>query len=235
MAKIFDRNLFIMLFSIMVGVIIVTYFMADIVNQTKIDQLTAQHTVEIETIEEMNINFTNNFLESSVLLDSAREFRAFGNYHFDLGSLFYTSALSENNISKINEYKNMSIDNCTEAMPKYLNSYLNFESASNFFNNTKKHTTYGHYLDLLNLYIKLTDSGAKLTMLRYNASIYLKYLSENITIQNGSAFVTNETGLMDLLNMTLMMYGAEAGNYEDIEQDIDEYDIKGFDPKREPS
>jgi len=235
LTKIFDRNLFIMLFSIMVGVIIVTYFMADIVNQTKIDQLTAQHTVEIETIEEMNINFTNNFLESSVLLDSAREFRAFGNYHFDLASLFYTSALSENNISKINGYKNMSIDNCTAAMPKYLNSYLNFESASNFFNNTKKHTTHRNYLDLLNLYIKLTDSGAKLTMLRYNASIYLKYLSENITIQNGSAFVTNETVIMDLLNMTLMMYGVEAGNYEDIEQDIDEYDIKGFDPKREPS
>jgi hypothetical protein len=234
-ARIFDRNLFIMLFSIMIGVVVITYFLADIVNQTKIDQLTAKHTIEIENIEEMNINFTNNFLESSVLLDSAREFRAFGNYHFDLASLFYTSALSENNISKIYEYKNISIDNSTNAMPKYMNSYLNFKSASNFFNNTKKHTTYGNYINLLDLYVKLTNSGAKLTMLRYNASRYLKYLAENITIQNGTAFVTNETGLMDLLNMTLMMYGAEAGNYDDIEEDIDEYDIKGFDPNREPT
>jgi hypothetical protein len=31
------------------------------------------------------------------------------------------------------------------------------------------------------------------------------------------------------------MYGAEAGNYDDIEEDIDEYDIKGFDPNREPT
>ncbi|MBN2603524.1 MAG: hypothetical protein JXA91_05290 [Candidatus Thermoplasmatota archaeon] len=235
MARIFDRNLFIMLFSVMIGVVVITYFLADIVNQTKIDQLTARHTVEIENIEEMNINFTNNFLESSVLLDSAREFRAFGNYHFDLASLFYTSALSEKNISKIYDYKNRSIDNSSNAMPKYLNSYLNFKSASDFFNNTKKHTTYDNYLELLDLYVKLTNSGAILTMLRYNASMYLKYLAENITIQNGAAFVTNETGLMDLLNMTLMMYGVEAGNYDDIEQDIAEYDIKGFSPNREPT
>ena len=94
MARLLDRNMFIMLLAIMIGFITVTYFIADIVNQSKMDDLTTAHNTEIVSIEKMNINFTNSFLESSVLLDTAREYRAFGNYHFDLASLFFTSALS---------------------------------------------------------------------------------------------------------------------------------------------
>ena len=233
MARLFDRNMFIMLLAMMIGFITITYFVADVVNQSKIDNLTTAYITEMESIEKMNINFTNNFLESSVLLDTAREYRAFGNYHFDLASLFFTSALSERNTSIMESYKNITIDNCTKAMPKYNISSLNFKTASSFFDNTKKYTEYGGYLKLLDLYINLTESGARLTMLRYNASKYLKYLAENITVINGSAALGNVSGLMDLFNETMGMYGSELDIYEGYKEEIDEYDIEGFDPNRE--
>ena len=233
MARLLDRNMFIMLLAIMIGFITITYFIADIVNQSKIDNLTTSHITEMESIEEMNINFTNGFLESSVLLDTAREYRAFGNYHFDLASLFFTSALSEQDVLIMESYKNITIDNCTKAMPKYSISSLNFKTASSFFDNTKKYTEYSGYLKLLDLYINLTESGARLTMLRYNASEHLKYLTENITLINGFAALDNVSGLMDLFNETMGMYGSELNTYEEYEEEIDEYDIEGFDPNRE--
>ncbi len=234
MARLFDRNMFIILMATMIGFIIITYFVADIVNQSKMDTLTTAHVSEVEAIEEMNINFTNNFLESSVLLDSAREYRAFGNYHFELASIFFNSALSEKNISMMELYKNRTIDNCTEAMPKYNISNLNFKAASSFFDNTKKYTEYDGYLRLLDIYVNLTESGARLTMLRYNASKYLKYLAENITVINGIVALDNVSDLMDLFNETVEMYGGESDIYDIIEEELDEYDIEGFDPKRAP-
>jgi len=233
MARLFDRNMFIILLAIMIGIITITYFVADIVNQSKINTLTTAHVSEVEAIEKMNINFTNNFLESSVLLDTAREHRAFGNYHFDLASLFFNAALTERNTTMIQSYKNITIDNCTKAMPKYNISGLNFKMASSFFNNTKKYTEYSGYLKLLDLYINLTESGARLTMLRYNASEYLKYLTENLTVINGLAALDNVSDLMDLFNVTTDMYSNELDIYEECEEEIDEYDIEGFDPNRE--
>ena len=233
MARLFDRNMFIILLAIMIGIITITYFVADIVNQSKINTLTTAHVSEVEAIEKMNINFTNNFLESSVLLDTAREHRAFGNYHFDLASLFFNAALTERNTTMIESYKNITIDNCTKAMPKYNISGLNFKMASSFFNNTKKYTEYSGYLKLLDLYINLTESGARLTMLRYNASEYLKYLTENLTVINGLAALDNVSDLMDLFNVTTDMYSNELDIYEECEEEIDEYDIEGFDPNRE--
>jgi len=232
MARLFDRNMFIILMAIMIGFITITYFVADIVNQSKIDTLTTAHVSEVEAIAEMNINFTNNFLESSVLLDSAREYRAFGNYHFELASIFFNSALSEKNISIMELYKNRTIDNCTEAMPKYNISNLNFKTASSFYDNTKKYTEYEGYLKLLDIYVNLTESGARLTILRYNASKYLKYLAENITVINGMVALDNVSDLMDLFNETLYMYGSESDIYDIYEEELDEYDIEGFDPKR---
>lgn len=233
--RVFDRNMFIMAIAIMLGIVVITYFVADIVHKSQIQELNTEHTNEIEIIEENNINFTSSFLESSVLLDSAREDRAFGNYHFDIGQLFYTSALSETNSTVIMSYKNISIDNCTLAMPKYLNSHQNFDQASVFFNNTKKFTLYDNYVELLNLYVNLSNSGAKLTMLRYNASQYLIMLAENITISsNGSVVLENVTELEALFNETMAMYGMELGTYEEIQDEIDEYDIKGFSTIREP-
>ena len=234
MARLFDRNMFIILMAIMIGFITITYFVADIVNQSKINTLTTAHVSEVEAIEKMNINFTSNFLESSVLLDSAREYRAFGNYHFELASIFFNSALSEKNISKMELYKNMTIDNCTEAMPKYNISNLNFKKASSFYDNTKKYTEYEGYLKLLDIYVNLTESGSRLTILRYNASKYLKYLAENITLINGMVALDNVSDLMDLFNETLYMYANESDIYDILEEELDEYDIEGFDPKRAP-
>jgi hypothetical protein len=219
----------------MVGFVVVTYFVADIVHQSQIDALNSEHTHEIETIEENNINFTSSFLESSVLLDSAREDRAFGNYHFDIAYLFYISALSENDEALLEEYKNNSIRNSTAAMPKYLASHYNFLEASDYFNQTKAFTVYENYLYLLSLYVNLTLSGAKLTLLRYNASNYLGMLTENITYVNGSVVLENVTELLTLFNETLVMYSSEASTYESYMEEIDEYDIKGFSTIREPS
>ena len=235
MVRVFDRNMFIMTFSVMIGFIVITYFVADIVHRSQIQALNTEHTLEIETIEENNINFTSGFLESSVLLDSAREDRAFGNYHFDIAHLFYTSALSERNQSVMNDYKNLSIYNSTQAMPMYLSSHYNFLEASDFFETTKGFTVYGNYLQLLNLYVNLTQSGARLTMLRYNASLYLKMLTENITYVNGSGALENVTELLLLFNETMAMYGGELGGYEELLEEIDEYDIKGFSTIREPT
>ena len=130
-------------------------------------------------------------------------------------------------------YKNRTIDNCTEAMPKYNISNLNFKTASSFFDNTKKYTEYDGYLELLDLYVNLTESGVRLTMLRYNASKYLKYLAENITVINGTAALDNVSDLMDLFNETIFMYDSESEVYDEYEEEIDEYDIEGFDPNRE--
>ena len=126
MVRLFDRNMFIMLLAIMIGAIIITYFIADIQNRSRIETLTIEHTAEIETIEGKNINFTNRFLKSSVLLDGAREDRAFGDYHFDLAFLWYNSALLEKNNGTMELYKTRCIENCTSAMPKYLYSRLKY-------------------------------------------------------------------------------------------------------------
>lgn len=238
-ARLFDRNMFIMLLAIMIGAIFITYFAADIIRRTEVESLESQifdKDVEIEDIKEMNINFTNSFLQSSVLLDTAREDRAFGNYYYDLAQLFYTTALRQVVIDSLELYKNKSIDNCTSALPNFLNSHLNFDVASSFFNGTKKYTEYDGYIDLLNLYVKLTNSGSRLTLLRYNATLYLKYLAENLTLtDDGVGYLENMTGILDLFNSTVLLYGMELGFFEGVQEEIKEYDIAGFSPYREPN
>jgi hypothetical protein len=222
----------------MIGFVIVTYFVADIVHKSQLEEINTEHVSEIKTIEQNNINFTSSFLESSVLLDSAREDRAFGNYHFDLAQLFYTSALSEDNESIMNNYKNKSMSNCSKAMPNYLTAHDNFLISTNFFEKTKSFTTYENYLSLLSKYVNLTQSGAKVTLLRYNASMYLKMIVENITYVNGSSMLENSTNVTELLNLfneTLVMYAGAAAEYVEIQDEIDEYDIKGFSTIREPN
>jgi len=143
MTREFNRNMFVMLFSIMVGAIIITYFAADVSRRGEIETLTEKTTElegEIKSIEEMNINFTNYFMKSTVLLEASREDRAFGDYHFDLAFLGYNSMLSEDNEIKMNQYKNMTMSNCTNAMEKYLFSHDNFGVAENFFVETKAFT-----------------------------------------------------------------------------------------------
>lgn len=234
-SKKFDKNLFIIMFSLMVGFVIITYFFADIVHQTQIQQLNSEYTLEIETIEENNIYFTNSFLESSVLLDSAREDRAFGNYHFDLAHLFYTSALSEKNETIMQENKDNCISNCSNALPKYETASKNFQLASSFFESTKQYTKYDSYINLLTLYVNLSNSGYKLTILRYNATKYLRILADSMEYQNTGVIQTidNLTEVMGLFEQSMSDYSETLQEYNDILEQIDEYDIEGFSPIRE--
>jgi hypothetical protein len=223
MAKEFTKNLFIMLLAIMIGIIIITYFVADIINRSKIETLEEA----IITVKGMSENFTSYFLKSSVVLDQAREDRAFGNYHFDLAFLWYQSALFEKNSLLMDLYKGRGIDNCTNALPNYYNSYLNFEEAKNFFNDTKIYSEEKH-LSILDLYIILTESGSRLAMLRYNASIYLMYLTENLTFDaaNNSVFyMENVTDLLGLFEITMQAYKEEQKKYDQVQEEIDEYEF----------
>lgn len=228
----FNRNMFIMLFSIMIGAILITYFAADIIKESKIEDLESQiayrdeqiQIKEIEIIVEKNrnINFTNNFLKSSGVLDLAREYRANGNYHFELGRLFFIIALNEYNLTRFNSYKNSTIDNCTLAIPDFNNSYNNFHYAGYMYNKTKNYTDYNPLIKLIDNYINLTKSGAKLSMLLYNASNYLKNLANNLSMENGSVkFEGNVTELWKLFNDTLEDIKIAEGEYRDYSDAID--------------
>ena len=234
MAREFNRNIFIMMLSIMAGFIIITYFVADVAHQSQIQEINSEHDLEIVEIEENNIYFTTSFLESSVLLDSAREDRAFGNYHFDLAHLFYTSALSETNETIMEQYRSTCVKNCTKALPKYQTASQNFDLAASFFEKTKNYTDFDSYVELLSLYVDLSNSGEQLTMLRYNATVYLKILAENITFVDNAPILENLTQIVELFNETMMAYGGALQEFEDIQEQIDEYNIEGFNPIREP-
>lgn len=233
MARLFDRNMFIMLLSIMIGAIIITYFVADIASRTIWEEKEKGYKVEIKDIKGKSENFTSLFLKSNVLLDQAREDRAFGNYHFDLGFIWYKSALSEINSSLMDLYKLRGIENCTYAMPYFISSNEEFIEAKKYFNLTKDFTDVEKYKTMLDLYVNLTISGSKLTILRYNASQYLIYLIENLTFNfetNDVVYLENMTEILGLFEMVIMEYNSEAGNYEEIQDEIDEYEF--FDENR---
>lgn len=225
MAREFNRNMFVMLAAVMIGVFIITFFIADIKARSEEEE---KYTLEIETIEQKNINFTNYFMKSSVLLDHAREDRAFGNYYFDLGFLWYQSALAEINSTIMDVYKVRGIDNCTNALPHFYNSYLNFEESKKYFNDTKSLTDYPNYKEVLDLYINLTASGSRLTILRYNASIYLNYLTENLTFNvenNNVSYLMNVSDLLGLFMGAMGAYEMELDDYEEYQDEIDEYEF----------
>lgn len=227
MVRLFDRNMFIMLLAIMIGAVIITYFIADVQSRSTIETLTMHHSEEIEGIEGKNINFTNRFIKSSVLLDIAREDRAFGDYHFDLAFLWFNSALSERIRLTMELYKTRCIENCTYAMPNYLNSHDNFIESKNSFFDTKQFTTYGQYQEVLNLYVNLTSSGQRLTLLRYNASLYLMYLAENLTMAADGTirYLTNVSEIMRLFEENMSDYELELELFDEIKDEIDEYEF----------
>ena len=71
MAREFNRNMFIMLFAVMIGVILITYFVADIARRSEIEALTGEIetiTTEKETFEARSINFTDYFMKSSCII-----------------------------------------------------------------------------------------------------------------------------------------------------------------------
>ena len=228
MVKEFTKNMFVMLLSIMIGVIIITFFIGDIISRSKIDTLTAEHKEELITLLGQSENFTSHFLKSSAVLDQAREDRAFGNYHFDLGLLWYQSALSQKNIEMMELYKMRGIDNCTNALPNYLNSHNNFLDSKNYFNETKAFISYTKYINLLDLYVNLTDAGSRLTMLRHDASKYLLYLTENLSFNpdtNNVTYLMNVTDLLMLFNQTMFAYGEVLEEFGEYQEEIDEYEF----------
>ena len=230
MARVFDRNIFIMLLSVMVGVIIITFFVADIMARTQEGE---KYQIEIASIESQNVNFTTRLLSSLSYLDKSRESRSTGNYHFDLAYIWYISTLSVNDNISFDTYKTRSIDNCTSAIDIYELAYDNFGVAENMFTATIDYS--GDFNNLVKLYVELSESGANLCQLRINASRYVMYLCENISFVGESVFIDpNATGLQELLNETIEEYQTELANYDELGDSIEkEYNIVGFSEIRE--
>jgi len=230
MARLFDRDMFIMLLTIMIGVVIITYFIADIQARS---QEKEKYTKEISIIESKNLNFTSRFLSSIGDLDRGRKYITSGNYYFDMALIWYNNALIESNISKMYYYVNSTITYCEDAIVNFNYSMYNFKVASVKFQDTLSYSI-EDYFKLVDLYVNLSDSGDRLSSLRLNASYYLKYLAENITIKNGTiSFDNNVTDIQDLFNSTLDEYNSEMEIYDELEGKIEkEYNIIGFSEDR---
>ena len=234
MVRVFDRNMFIMLVAIMVGAVIVTYFAADIVNKSKIETLTIEHGVEIQDVHSKNENFTDNFLQGSIIMDSAREVREVANLNFDFALFWFNNALANVTVWYDSEWVNTTedlvekcIENCSEAMINYLTSHYKFGESEPHFYNAKMFTTRNRYLEVLGYYVDFSKAGQEITLLRYNASNFLKQAAENFSIgqyQNVDLIMENFTIMEEMYLMFL-------GGYEDLKDQIDEYTF--FDEIRE--
>jgi hypothetical protein len=215
MAREFTRNMLIMLVSIMVGVVIITYFAADILNRSKIDTLNVQHTVEIVDINSRNENFTNYYLQGSIKMDSAREVREVANYYFDFALFWFNNAL-------VNQSTNLTkkcIDNCTKAMMQYLASFENFGKSTPYFENARNYTNNSRYLEVLGYYIGFASAGQNITMLRYNASDYLRRAAENLSFGH----LGNVTALMNNFTAIETIYQGAQQQYDNYRGQIDGY------------
>jgi len=203
-----------MMIAVMVGVIVITFFIADIVNQSKIDTITEGHGIEIDDINSRNENFTDNYLQGSILIDKARENTEAGNLHFVIAVFWYNNALLNASVRFNEEWINgtvnlttQCIENCSDAMVKYLDSYDHFGFAPPYFETAKTFTD--RYVNILRYYIDLADSGQKLSMLRYNMSKYLMYAAQNLSIddiENASYHMHNYSLLEILYDDYLLEY-----------------------------
>lgn len=227
MAKEFDRNMFIMLLSVMVGAIIITYFAADIIRQSEFDKERESYIDQIESVtteknkfENKSKNFTGFFLKSLGSLDLSREDRATANSYFDLASkIWYPQK----------EYQKV-IDNCTKAMERYLITYENFLNTKTFFNDTKEYVYQDNYLSILDIYVDLSQSGARLAMYRYNSSRYLKQIAENLSSIGEEA---NVSELLEMYNESNALYGQELLLFNELKDAIESEYGKLFNPNRE--
>jgi len=224
MAREFTKNMFIMLVAIMIGVFVITYFVADIINRSKIETLTIEHVGEIQDINSRNENFTNYYLQGSISMDSAREVREVGKYYFDFALFWYNTALI--NISKT--LLQQCIDNCTLAMSNYIYSYEKFVESEPYFEKALSYTDNNKYREALGYYINFSITGQKITLLRYNASDYLRRAAENLSFGN----MENVTLLMENFTLTEDLYMQGLQEYNDLKNQIDNYLF--FDPTREP-
>lgn len=226
MAREFNRNLFIMLLSIMVGAILITFFAADIVKQSQFDIERKQYAQEISDVTtEKNIfenrsrNFTDHFFKSLGSLDLSREDRSQANSYFDFAASIWYPA---------REYQKV-IDNCTLAMQSYLDAYDNFLDTKTFFNDTKAYTDEAKYITILDIYIGLSDAGANISLLRYDSCKYLIYIAENLSLYADA----NITDLENLFNETEALYFEALGLYNDLIDEIEYEYSRFFNPDRE--
>ncbi len=215
MAREFTRNMFIMLASIMVGVVIITFFIGDIFSQSRIDTINLQHVTEISDIKSRNENFTNFYLQGAVKMDSAREVREIANYYFDFALFWFNTAL----VNQSTNVTTLCIDNCTNAMEKYLAAHDNFGKSKPYFIDARNYTNNSRYLEVLGYYVSFADAGENITTLRYNASYYLKCAAENLSFGN--------MGLVDLLmenfSFVEQAYQEAVQKYQDYRYQIDGY------------
>jgi hypothetical protein len=221
MARLFDKNMLVMFIAIMMGVVIITFFVADINRKTQIETLTFEHTTEISDITSRHQNFTDNFLQGSLIMDRAREQREISNYYFDFALFWYNTGLQQQNNTNLL----YCAENCTIAMEKYLISHDSFDESKPHFQTALSFTDDSRYIEILGFYQQFADSGMTITLLRYNASKYLKSMAENITLGN------NVTELFELFNETMEFYDIALGGYLDFRNQIDLYLF--FDPIRE--
>jgi hypothetical protein len=226
MVRVFDRSMFIMLLAIMIGAILITYFVADIINRSRIETITTEHVVEIEDINSRNENFTDRFLQGSIKMDSARESREVANLYFDFAFFWYTNAVVDADVWFKNKWVNTTeellvhcINNCTQAMDKYLLSYKEFGESKPYFEEAKAYTERARYIEVLGYYIGFAKCGQNITLLRYNATKYLKEAAENLSMGNEK----NATLLFNLFNDAEQEYTNEVKDYEDRRDQIDEY------------
>ena len=228
------KNLVIILMTLIIIIFLILYFFTYTNYNSEIEYLNKIHSDEILSIEEKNNNFNNVFLESLILEDTATKDRLQGDYNFDLALIYYNETLNQINETKMNEYKNITNLNCENAIKIYLISSQNYNISKTFFNKAKKYTDNINYQNLIDIYINLTNSGERLSMFRYNASILLKQLSDNITFIDGSVNQGNVAIILNLFYQNLTFYNQEIIVYEELVDDIEEIDLFGFNPNREP-
>jgi hypothetical protein len=215
MAREFTRNMFIMLVSVMVGVVIITFFIGDIISQSEIDTINIQHVTEISDINSRNENFTNYFLQGAVKIDSAREVREVANYYFDFALFWFNSALA----NQTQNLTTLCIENCSNALENYLAAHQNFEKSQPYFINARNYTNNSRYLEVLGYYIGFAGAGQNITILRYNASYYLKCAAENLSFGNMELVEQ----LIENFTEVEQAYQEEVQKYQEFRYQIDGY------------
>jgi hypothetical protein len=215
MARTFTRNMFIMLISIMVGAVIITFFTADIVNRSKIDTLTVLHTQEITDLNSRNENFTDYMLQGSIKMDAARETREVANLHFDFALYWFNLALKNENQTLAGQ----SMANSTSAKGQYLSAAADFAKATPYFHTALNYTNASRYLEVIGYYIGFAHSGRNISLLRYNASELLRQAAENLSLGH----LGNVTMLME--NFTIVETAVQGAQqqYDGFRQQIDGY------------
>jgi len=226
MPREFSRDMLIMLVAIMAGVVIITFFIADIQARNQVtEELTVEYNTRILYIEKQNINFSSAFLDALGGFDLAREFKADGDVQYSVARSFFSVSLFASNVTLFEYYINITIANCMKSFDNFKYSGLNFNDSIGNFNLTKIHTNYDVYLNLTDLYVNISESGYKLSRLKQNASEYLLKIAENLTFENLSSFPPYIEEFLSELERLEYEIIQEEEIYDWLRYLIDEYEL----------